>query len=132
MDNQDDIYCMNITHQEIILDYLSDIQALMDKITLEDDNYDVFLDTITSIIEVHNEQGSYVYKDPLLRNEWFFSLPNMVYWACLGYLAGIDTSHLNMDKVIGRVAKMLLNTITKLENMALVNPSYENDKTLLN
>ena len=128
----EDIYCMNTTHQEIILDYLGDIQALMDRITLEDETYDVFLDTLAAIIEVHNEQGTYVYRDPLLRNEWFFNLPNMVYWACLGYLAGIETSHLNIDKVIGKISKMLISTIQKLETMALVNPSYENDKTLLN
>ena len=132
MNLESDILCMNFRHQDIILDYLSEMQALMDKISLEDEEYEDFLSILTTMIEIHNEQGSYAYKDAFFRQKWFYSLPNMVYWACLGYLCGIETSHLRVENVIKKMSKILIKTIKKLETMALINPGEDNDKTLLN
>jgi hypothetical protein len=121
-----------MSHEGIILEYLSDMQDLLDKISLNDDGYDEFLELLAVIIEIHNDNGAYAYNDPLYRDKWYFSLPNMVYWASLGYLAAIETEHVNIDKVILKMAKTLTKTIKKLERMVLINPSFKNDKTLLN
>jgi len=132
MRGEQDIFCINMGHQGIVLEYLSEMQDLLDKISLNDEDYDEFLEIMTVIIEVHNDNGSYVYADPLLRESWYFSLPNMVYWASMGYIAGIETKHVNMDKVVLKMSKILMKTIKKLEKLVLVNPSFSNDKTLLN
>ena len=104
----------------------------MDKISLEDEEYEDFLSILTSMIEIHNEQGTHAYKDAFYRQRWFFSLPNMVYWACLGYLCGIETSHLRVENVIKKMSKILIKTIKRLEKMALISPGLDNDETLLN
>lgn len=132
MELDNDIYCMNMSHQSIILDYLSQIQALMDKITLEDEDYEEFLSILATMIEMHNEQGSYAYKDVFYRQKWFYSLPNMVYWACMGYMCGIETKHLKMEVVILKLSKILVKTIKRLDKMALINPGFDNDETILN
>jgi hypothetical protein len=132
MNQETDIFCMNLSHRGIVLQYLGEIQRLMDKITIKDDNYDEFLDVLADIIEMHNEQGAYAYSDPFVRDKWFYSLPNMVYWASMGYLAAIDKKHLNMDAVVVKLSRILIKTIEKLEKMVLINPGFDNDKTLLN
>ena len=132
MEYENDIFCMNLTHQAIIMSYLGDMQDLMDKITIEDDNYEEFLVLLSDLIDLHNEQGLMAYKDALYRQDWFFSLPNMVYWACLGYLCGIETEHLKVENVIKKMSKILIRTIKKLERMALISPGFDNDKTILN
>jgi hypothetical protein len=132
MNVEQDILCMNLRHQGIILEYLQEIQSLMDRITIEEENYDEFLGVLADIIMVHNETGSYAYKDPLTRDKWFYTLPNMVYWAALGYICAIEKEHLNIDKVIVKLSKILIKTIKRLEKMALINPSYDNDETILN
>jgi len=132
MDIDNDIYCMNNKHKEIILDYLNQMQGLMDRVTLDDDAYEDFLTVLAEMIDMHNENGAYAYQDALYRQTWFYSLPNMVYWACLGYMCGIDTEHLKMDKVILKMSKILIKTTARLERMALINPGLDNDKTLLN
>lgn len=132
MNVEQDIFCMNLRHQGIIVEYLQEIQSLMDRITVEDEDYEEFLVVLAEIIEVHNETGSYAYKDSLMRDKWFYTLPNMVYWAALGYLCAIEREHLNIDKVIVKLSKILIKTMKKLEKMALINPGCDNDKTLLN
>ena len=132
MDFENDIFCMNLTHQAIIMSYLGEMQELMDKITLEDDNYEEFLVLLSSLIDIHNEQGLHAYKDMFIRQKWFFSLPNMIYWACLGYLCGIETEHLRVENVIKKMSKILIKTIKKLEKMALISPGFDNDETILN
>ncbi len=132
MKGESDIFCMNMGHQGIILEYLSEIQDLMDRISLNDEEYDEFLSVLADIIDVHNEQGVYAYTDTFIRDKWFYSLPNMVYWASLGYLCGIEKKHLNIDKVVVKLSKILVKTVSRLERMVLINPGPENDKTILN
>ena len=132
MNLESDIFCMNLSHQSIVLDYLSEIQSLMDRITLEDDQYEEFLGILAAMIDVHNEQGTYAYKDAIFRQKWFYSLPNMVYWASLGYLCGIETTHINIENVIKKMSKILIKTVKKLDKMVLINPGFDNDETILN
>jgi len=132
MNVEQDVICINLRHEKIIIKYLQEIQALMDKITIEDESYEEFLCVLADIIVIHNENGVYAYNDPFVRSEWFYTLPNMVYWASLGYLCAIEKKHLDIDKVIVRLSKILVKTIKELDKMVLINPSHDNDKTLLN
>ena len=132
MESGSDIFCMNMSHQAIILEYLGQMQDLMDKVTLSDNDYEEFLTVLADMIEMHNEQGAYAYQDVFYRQKWFYSLPNMVYWACMGYMCGIETGHLKMEGVILRMSKILVKTMAKLEKMALISPGFDNDETILN
>ena len=67
MSTESNVVCLNLRHETIVTDYLRAIQSLMDRITNNDDDYDHFLSVFAQIIEIHNQQGISVYKDPLLR-----------------------------------------------------------------
>jgi hypothetical protein len=132
MNTESNVVCLNLRHETIVTDYLRAIQSLMDRVTNNDDDYDHFLSVLAQIIEIHNQQGISVYKDPLLREEWFYSLPNMVYWACLGYLCGLELKVGDIEKITLKMSKILIKTMTKLETMTLISPNPYGDNTLLN
>ena len=77
MYNENEIFCLNRWHEDIVLDYLSDVQDIIDMSTADDDDYEAFLDVLTQIIMVHNENGEDSYLDTIFRSEWLYALPNI-------------------------------------------------------
>ena len=49
MYNENEIFCLNRWHEDIVLDYLSDVQDIIDMSTADDDDYEAFLDVLTQI-----------------------------------------------------------------------------------
>tara|TARA_B110000858_G_scaffold2551_1_gene2869 strand:+ start:6936 stop:7334 length:399 start_codon:yes stop_codon:yes gene_type:complete len=132
MYSENEIFCLNRYHEEIILDYLSDIQMIIDMSTAEDDDYEAFLDVLTQIIMVHNNNGEDEYLDTIFRSEWLYSLPNMVYWAALGYLAVIPKDDDQINAIVTKLSKRLTKVNNRISNMILIHPFVDGDKTILN
>jgi len=127
-----EIFCLNRWHEEIVLDYLSDVQAIIDTSTADDDTYEAFLDVLTQIIIVHNKNGEDSYLDTIFRSDWLYSLPNMVYWAALGYLAVLPKDEEEIDVIVTRLAKRLTKVNNRIGKMVLINPFVDGDKTIMN
>ena len=127
-----EIFCLNRWHEEIVLDYLSDVQAIIDTSTADDDTYEAFLDVLTQIIVVHNKNGEDSYLDTIFRSDWLYSLPNMVYWAALGYLAVLPKDEEEIDVIVTRLAKRLTKVNNRIGKMVLINPFVDGDKTIMN
>jgi len=132
MYNENEIFCLNRWHEGIVLEYLSDIQSIIDMSTAEDDDYEAFLDVLTQIIIVHNQNGEDSYLDTIFRSEWLYSLPNMVYWAALGYLAVLPKNEEEIDIIVTKLAKRLTKVNERIGKMVLINPFVDGDKTILN
>ena len=132
MYSENEIFCLNRYHEEIILDYLSDIQMIIDMSTAEDDDYEAFLDVLTQIIMVHNNNGEDEYLDTIFRSEWLYSLPNMVYWAALGYLAVIPKDDDQINAIVTKLSKRLTKVNNRISNMILIHPFVDGDNTILN
>tara|TARA_B100001094_G_C18055641_1_gene732336 strand:- start:731 stop:1096 length:366 start_codon:yes stop_codon:yes gene_type:complete len=119
-------------HEEIVLDYLGDMQAIIDLITEKDDNYESFLDVLTQIIVVHNKNGEKAYLDTIFRSEWIYSLPSMVYWAALGYIAVLPREDGEIDEIVLKLSRKLMRVNRRLGQMILMKPYTEDDNTYLN
>tara|TARA_R110001632_G_scaffold105752_2_gene215288 strand:- start:8583 stop:8981 length:399 start_codon:yes stop_codon:yes gene_type:complete len=132
MYNENEIFCLNRWHEDIVLDYLSDVQDIIDMSTADDDDYEAFLDVLTQIIMVHNENGEDSYLDTIFRSEWLYALPNMVYWAALGYLAVIPKDEGQINIIVTKLAKRLTKVNDRIGKMVLINPFIDGDKTILN
>jgi len=132
MYSKNEIFCLNKFHEEIVLDYLADIQEIIDVSTADDDDYEAFLDVLTQIIMVHNNNGEDEYLDTIFRSEWLYSLPNMVYWAALGYLAVIPKDEEEIDVIVTKLSKRLRKVNNRIGNMLLIHPFVDGDKTIMN
>jgi hypothetical protein len=131
MNNDNTILCLDELHEKILISYLSDIQDIIDDITIEDEKYDSFLEIMSQIIVIHNENGTKSYLDGVLRDNWLYSLPNMVYWASLGYISSLGLNKEDLTYIIKKISNRLSITIETIKNMSLISPLF-NDKTLLN
>jgi hypothetical protein len=125
------LLCLNKAHENIILSFLQDIQSIIDDITIKDEDYEGFINILAEIITTHNENGLKAYSDELFRDDWVYSLPNMVYWAALGYLSALSMEKTSLVKTISKLSNRLSITTQSIENMALIYPLYY-DKTILN
>ena len=132
MEKENPIICANGHHEDIILHFLAGVQNIVDEASVKDEDYENFLDVLTQIIEVHNENGLIAFKDSVFRDTWFFSLPEMVYWASLGYLSSLNIEADNLPKVLKKLHKRLRKTYGEIEIMILIYPHLEMDETYLN
>ena len=132
MEKHNPIICANGHHEDIILHFLAGVQNIVDEASVKDEDYENFLDVLAQIIEVHNENGLIAFKDSVFRNDWFFSLPEMVYWACLGYLSSLRLESDNLPNVLKKLHKRLKRTYGEIEIMILIYPHLEMDEKYLN
>tara|TARA_Y100001937_G_scaffold100886_1_gene138263 strand:- start:373 stop:771 length:399 start_codon:yes stop_codon:yes gene_type:complete len=132
MNKENPIVCANGHHEDIILHFLAGVQNIIDEASIKDEDYDNFLNVLTKIIDVHNENGLIAFKDSVFRNDWYFSLPEMVYWACLGYLSSLTMEEGSLPQVLKKLHKRLRRTYSEIEIMILIYPHLEMDETYLN
>lgn len=132
MFNQDYIICLNVTHEGIILDFLSDVQVIIDTATVRDEDYDSFLTVLSNIIIQHNEKGELAYRDTIFRNNWLYNLPSMVYWASIGYISALEEKREDIPVIASKLAERLSKVNDSIGLMVLYNPEFGNDKTKLN
>lgn len=132
MYNENYIVCLNYTHESIILEYLADIQDIIDEITLKDENYDSFLNVLANIIINHNENGELAYKDTIFRNNWLYTLPSMVYWAALGYVSGFTNERGDIRIIATKLHNNLVLVNDKIGRMIISYHSINETNTDLN
>lgn len=132
MYNENYIVCLNYTHESIILEYLADIQDIIDEITLKDENYDSFLNVLANIIINHNENGELAYKDTIFRNNWLYTLPSMVYWAALGYVSGFTNERGDISIIATKLHNNLVLVNDKIGRMIISYHSINETNTDLN
>ena len=132
MFNQDYIVCLNTTHEIIIMDFLSDVQSIIDNATENDQDYDSFLNVLANIILHHNESGEMAYKDTIFRNNWLYNLPSMIYWASIGYVSVLPGKNDDITVTATKLAIRLAEVNESIGRMILYNPNFDDDKTLLN
>lgn len=132
MDKDYPILCANGHHEDIILHFLAGVQRIIDDATVEDEHYDNFLDVLSKIIEVHNESGLTAFKDSVFRKDWYFSLPEMVYWACLGYISSLSVEPSGLTTILKKLNERLRRTHNEIEVMILIDPYLGSDETILN
>jgi len=132
MFNQDYIVCLNTTHEIIMMDFLSDVQSIIDNATENDQDYDSFLNVLANIILHHNESGEMAYKDTIFRNNWLYNLPSMIYWASIGYVSVLPGKNDEITVTATKLAIRLAEVNESIGRMILCNPNFDDDKTLLN
>jgi len=129
---QDYIICLNSAHESIILDFLADIQYIIDDATEDDYDYDSFLNILTKIIIQHNENGEMAYQDTIFRNNWLYNLPSMIYWASLGYVSILKNKKEDVMFITTKLSVRLDEVNLSIGKMILYNSNLDNDETLLN
>ncbi|QDP66774.1 MAG: hypothetical protein GOVbin5978_50 [Prokaryotic dsDNA virus sp.] len=132
MFHQNYIVCLNNAHEAIMLDFLSDVQGIIDDATTNDKDYESFLNVLANIISKHNENGEMAYKDTIFRNNWLYNLPSMIYWASIGYVSVLKNKKEDITFTATKLALKLADVNDKIGMMILFNSEFDNDKTLLN
>ena len=132
MFNQSYIVCLNSAHEAIMLEFLNDVQGIIDDATHNDKDYESFLNVLANIIMQHNENGEMAYKDTLFRNNWIYNLPSMIYWASIGYVSILKNKKEDITFTATKLALKLSDVNDNLGRMILFDSDFDNDKTLLN
>ena len=115
-----------------MMEFLSDIQSIIDNATKRDEDYDSFLNVLANIILHHNESGEMAYKDTIFRNNWLYNLPSMIYWASIGYVSVLPGKNDDITVTATKLAIRLAEVNESIGRMILCNPNFDDDKTLLN
>jgi hypothetical protein len=130
-----DIYCLNKIHTEIVFDFLSEIQSVIDKSVSYDERCEKFDKIVEQIILVHNGIGVLSLDGEITKEEWYLSLPNNLYWATLGFFASLDDYNESplldiykeealdiIEKYIKRLKNsLIIQSITDTENIKNLN-----------
>lgn len=132
MINQNFIICLNSPHEGVIMDYINDIQGIIDEATESEEDFDSFLDVLANIIMKHNADGEMAYKDTIFRNNWLYNLPSMIYWASLGYISILKNNVEGVDAVAKKLAIKFDGVNDDIGKIILYYPNFDDDKTLLN
>lgn len=132
MFKQNYIICLNSAHEAIMLDFLNDIQAIIDDATTDDKDYDCFLNILANIIMQHNENGEMAYKDTIFRNNWLYNFPSMIYWASIGYVCVLKNKKEDTTFTATKLALKLAEVNDSIGRFILYESQFDEDKTLLN
>ena len=127
MFNQDYIICINTAHESIMLEFLNDIQMIIDDATEKDEDYDSFLNILANIIMNHNENGEIAYKGTIFRNNWLYNLPSMVYWASIGYISALSNKNVSTPMVASRLAVRLSRVNDSISRMILFDTNLDEE-----
>lgn len=130
MFNQDYIICINTAHESIMLEFLNDIQIIIDDATEKDEDYDSFLNILANIIMNHNESGDMAYRDTIFRNNWLYNLPSMVYWASIGYVSALSNKNVSTPMVASRLAVRLARVNDSISRMILFDTNSDEEVIL--
>tara|TARA_R100000781_G_C4015413_1_gene105167 strand:+ start:176 stop:523 length:348 start_codon:yes stop_codon:yes gene_type:complete len=115
-----------------MLDFLSDVQVIIDDATDNDKDYESFLNVLANIIVQHNENGEMAYKDTIFRNNWLYNLPSMIYWASIGYVSILKNKKEDTTFTATKLALRLAEVNDSIGRLILFDPKFDSDKTLLN
>ena len=113
-----------------MLDFLNDIQGIIDDATEKDKDYDSFLNILANIIMQHNENGDIAYRDTIFRNNWLYSLPSMVYWASIGYISALSHKNVSTAMVASRLAVRLARVNDSISRMILFDTNLDEEVIL--
>ena len=89
MNDKLEIYCLNNRHSSIICNFLEDLEDIVSEATYYDEDYEGFKDVIDRLIVFHNGVGFHAMDGDIDNMSWYLSMPNIVYWAVVGYFAGL-------------------------------------------
>jgi len=134
MNENAEIFCLNRRHSDIVCDFLSDLEDIINEATFYDEDYDGFRDIIEKIILYHNGMGAYTMDDLIDKKTWYLSMPNNAYWATIGYFAALTPENKdNLDEYREKVLSLISVVIKRLEMSLVIQPGTENeDKVNLN
>jgi len=94
-----EILCDNIEHKQILDNYLQYIKGSVYYITEEHEigKFGDFMEAINAIITYSNEFREDNARQNYLMNEWRYMIPNLVVFASIGFLAGINRKSISHD-----------------------------------
>jgi predicted transglutaminase-like cysteine proteinase len=124
MDGKVKILCLDKKHQGVLFNFLEEIQTYVDEITQNDDDFDIFLNVLEELIRKHNENVVFSFLDRKREEKWLKQLPNMVYWAVIGYMYLIKVDLCDLMDTIEKVNNLVNETLDKIEDMNISGPFH--------
>ena len=126
-----EIYCLNKRHSNIVCTFLEDLEDIVSEATDYDEEYEGFKDVIDRLIVFHNGLGFYAMDGDIDNMSWYLSMPNIVYWAVVGYFAALTPKKdVNMDEYRKKVLSLIEEVIKDLEMSLLIQPGTESDEKI--
>tara|TARA_R110001592_G_scaffold86130_7_gene254234 strand:- start:1643 stop:2047 length:405 start_codon:yes stop_codon:yes gene_type:complete len=125
------IYFLNNGHEEIITEFLDDMQGMISDYTLYEEDFDSYKSIILGTVEYHNSSYDSVQIKVLSETSWILSLPNNLYWATLGFLSTTRCkSDIKKSKFDDEMLTLIIDTITNLESVLLMVAHHDDDNKM--
>ena len=126
-----DVYYLNTRHSRIINEFMSDIQDLVQEVTLFNEDYNEFLNLSSSVIDFHNGLSEYIIIGGVNSIDWYVSLPNNLYWTTKGYLSSINANQ-EIDLVLyeEKLLSLTVDVISKLHKSFIIQPFTDKERNI--
>ena len=124
MSEQIKIMCANKTHQEVIVHYIEQIQLYIDDITQKDEDYDVFINVLTELVEKSNKNVIFSFLGGEYTKAWLTELPTTIYYAVVGYMHLIEVSLLDLIDTTEKLNYLVSETLRELEDIEDLNDNF--------
>tara|TARA_R110002020_G_scaffold290128_2_gene505582 strand:- start:17771 stop:18163 length:393 start_codon:yes stop_codon:yes gene_type:complete len=124
MEDKVEIMCVNKRHQFVITHFLEQAQQYVDEITINDEDFDIFLNVLMELIAKSNENVIFSFLGGEYTDKWLKELPMTVYFAVVGYMHLIDVSLFDLIDTTERLNNLVSETLNELENIENDNNTY--------
>ena len=110
---------------------MSDIQDLVQEVTLFNEDYNEFLNLSSSVIDFHNGLSEYIIIGGVNSIDWYVSLPNNLYWTTKGYLSSINANQ-EIDLVLyeEKLLSLTVDVISKLHKSFIIQPFTDKERNI--
>tara|TARA_R110000787_G_scaffold109283_1_gene217876 strand:+ start:982 stop:1389 length:408 start_codon:yes stop_codon:yes gene_type:complete len=117
-----DVYCLNKLHTNLVFNFLSELQSVIDKSVAHDKRCEQFDLVVEQAIIVHNGIGVFSIEGDISNDEWYLSLPNNLYWATIGFFSSLDSDMESplLDIYKNEALIVIQNYIVKLKNSLII------------
>ncbi|MBV20063.1 MAG: hypothetical protein CL870_03080 [Cytophagia bacterium] len=115
------ILCANKTHQEIICHYIEQIQLYIDEITKRDEDFDVFINVLTELVQKSNKDAIFSFLGEDYKENWLNQLPMTIYYAVIGYMHLIEVSLLDLIDTTEKLNNLVSETLEDLDFLEVDN-----------
>ena len=131
MINGVEIYCLNKRHSKIVCEFLMKLEAIIDKATYYDDDFEGYKEVMGKFIDFHNNLGLNAILGEIDYDSWYISLPNNVYWATIGYFASVEVSEgEDLDKFKEQVFALISKTLNRLDRSLIAQSWTESEEKI--
>lgn len=118
------IVVANDSHHLAIVHFLEQIQVYMDEITKDDEDYLVFVNVLTELIEKSNNEVIFSFLGGDYADKWINQLPMTVYYAVVGYMHLIDVDLMDLIDTTEKLNNLVNETFDKLDNVHFFEKTY--------